>query len=568
MADLNINNQIDKTSTLKQDILKRIEDTNSLFEKRDNDLLAAVLYRYYDRDNYDGSTITDEDFIGDKKAYLELLASDKEDVQKALAENERVLKEKQKSIKSSIIDLFIFKAKLYVSNQKTINELETELKNRKKQSCKLDELIATGEQETTSLKQDFDQKEAEYKKFEGKIAEIDSKISLIDQKLLSETLSDEELQKLNSEMYDLTVQRASLEPTLTDLNLEMIEAQDKYTIAKNNLQFNKMELNGLDISNYEAKLDTAKKDNEKLLESVKEDQKEFETLGFNVTYDDVMNSYKTPNSNSQQNNTPVNKQPQKAASQPQTQKGSEQQQQQPQNSAEHQSPSTLPTPQTAAQQANSLKHQILNGSDEEIKNLLTNTGYLGVLSTLSNFNNKDRKMLINKIDNLNSPTDVNKLSNVVSALQKNGLCSDINLSNLISSDGKVKDFNNLSNEDIDSLNKFVTDIENNKDFIDDEQLDFLQNNFVNNIRYSSLKQALKPKTFRDLFKSKATKEKDNIREGKLVNLCTTISCIPPKKTEVPSRSSNILNDLKGNTRDTIEPTINSKQPPSEDQPSL
>lgn len=559
MADLNIDNQINKTSVFKQDILKRIEETNAIFEKRDNDLLAAVLYRYYDRDNYDGNTITDDDFIGNKKAYINFLASDKEDVQKAIAENERILKDKQNAIKSSIIDFFKFKAELYVTNQNILSELEAELKTRKKQSCKLNEAIASGEQEINILKQDLDAKEAKYKEKEQEMLEIESKISLIDQKLLNDNLSDEELEKLNSEMFELTAKKATLDPLLTDLNLEVVYAQDKYTVAKNDLEFNKMDLIGLNISDYEAKLKTAKEGNEKLKESIEQDRADFAAVGFDISEKDIIDSQEPKVSNNTTNTT--NTTDSKTNNQQAQQKNTTQQ---VANNVQTQQTSNLPAPQTPAQRANTLKNQILGCSDEDTKALLANNGYSDILSSIGNYNNKDKKMLMDKIGNLNSPLDVNKLSNIVSAIERSGLCSRLNLQNLIYSNGKLKDFSQLSNDDIDSLNKFVTEIETNKDSIDDNQLDFLQNNFINNIRCNSLKQALQPKKLKDFFKSKTAREQDKIRDAKLNNLCSSISSIPPNKQDTPAKSSDFFNALTGNTRDNIEPPTNTKTQPNKD----
>lgn len=554
MAEVNIERQMNITNNFKQEILKRIEETNTLFEKRENDLLAAVLYRYYNRDNYDGDAVSKEDFGVDKKAYLNFLASDKEDVKKAIAENERVFNQQKQKIKSSIIDFLKFKSEIYVANIKTISELETEMINRKKLSCKLNEEIAACEPKANILKEALEDKKAQLKEIEDRKAIVDAKLAEYDSKILNGTISANDPQ-VNSEMMALLGEQASLGMQITQKNSEIEIATEEYSMATSGMDEKIMELSSLSIESFEEKLSKAKEGNENLYQSIEEDIIEFKNAGFEITKQDVIK--KGPSSQpTQQQTTPQ----QKSANTQQTQST-----QQPQQTTQPQQNPNLPANQTPAQRAYNLKNQILGGTAEDTKSLLANNGYSDILDSINTYNNRDKKLLMDKIGNLNTPTDINKLSNVISAINRSGLCSNLDISNLINSDGSLKDFSSMSNDDIDNLNKFINEIEANKNYIDDEQLDFLQNNFVNNIKCNSLKQSLKPKTFKDLFKSKATKERDSIRNAKLGILSSTLSSIIPKKQNSPTKSSDIRNDLRGNTRDNIEPPTNTRSTPNIDQ---
>lgn len=556
MAEVNIDKQLEYVGNLKKDALNYIKEVEDYFNRRDDDILATILYKYHNRADADGSSITGNDYVGDKKAFINFLAAGKEDIQKLIAENNRIFEKYKQQIKELLIASFKYMGQLYTSNQQAIDELETEIKNRKKQLCKINEEVAAAEQELTTFEQQLRSFESEYVNESSRLVQLDAEIKECRDQLNDSSLADKHAD-IQAKLDSLLAERSPLNDKVMNMfnDREMLkqDIEDK----KFHLSILNMNIKDLDISGCEEKVAKAKEGNEKLKTTIEKDREDYAALGFDITSQDIIGPNKSPEAG--KNPPPQDNQSQTKATQP---KGSSQQQ--VTNTVQPQ-PTNLPAPQTSMQRATNLKNKILGGSDEETKELLAAGGYSDILSSLNSYNNRDKKLLIDKIGKQNSTLDVNKLSNVINAISKSGFCSGLNLQNLVYSNGMLKDFSNLSNEDIDSLNKFVTEIENNKEFIDDEQLDFLQNNFVNNIRCNSLKQSLKPKSFKDFFKSKNARERDKIRDAKLGNLCSTISSIPPKKSEAPIKSSDFFNTLTGNTRDNIDINTQTKQTPAKDQ---
>lgn len=556
MAEIDIDKQLEYVGNLKKYALNHIKEVEDYFNRRDDDILATILHKYHNRADDDGSSITENDYVGDKKAFINLQAAGKEDIQKLIAENNRIFEKYKQQIKEFLIASFKYMGQLYTSNQQAIDELETEIKNRKKQLCKINEEVAAAEQDIETFEQQLSSSEREYISESSKLVKLDEEIKACREQLNDSSLADKHAD-IQAKLDSLLAERSPLNDKVMNMFNDREILKQDIEDKKFHLSILNMKINDLDISVCEEKVAKAKEGNEKLKTIIEKDREEYSTLGFDITSQDIIGANKSPEAG--KNPPPQDNQSQ---SKPTQQKVSSQQQ--VTNTVQSQ-PANLPAPQTPMQRATNLKNKILGGSDEETKELLSAGGYSDILSSLNNYNNRDKKLLMDKIGKQNSTLDVNKLSNVINAISKSGFCSELNLQNLVYSNGMLKDFSNLSNEDIDSLNKFVTEIQNNKDFIDDEQLDFLQNNFVNNIRCNSLKQSLKPKSFKDFFKSKNAREKDKIREAKLSNLGSTISSIPPKKSESPVKSSDFFNTLTGNTRDNIDLNTQTKHTPTKDQ---
>lgn len=221
----------------------------------------------------------------------------------------------------------------------------------------------------------------------------------------------------------------------------------------------------------------------------------------------------------------------------------------------------LPVKLSPRQISENLKNKVLSGSSDECKNMLAGDDFQNILDASPSLTRKERKGLSNKLDSLNSEVDTRRLQNVINALNKSDICSDLDLSNIIDEKGRIKDIKNMSEKDVSNLNTFIEEIGKNKDFIDDEQLEFLQNGFINNVRSKALSHSVKPKSIGDLFKkrSKVSAIKKNTSK-----LHTSLMSIPkeepkPKATAI----SSFYKALADKTNDTIE--TQSHPPRSEDE---
>lgn len=539
----NISAQLEHCSNLKQNILDKIKEVDTAYNKTNDELLAEVFNNFYNTDTYSADSVSNDFTAEEKLDYINTFSGGNEDIQKKIKANSDIYEKEKAKIKNTIIGLLKLLGKVYNLNQNIISSLEDEIIRRKKESCKLNEAITVGKQEVETLKTAYEEKKQTLQEFQGKRNEVKNKLNDCDARLASAT--PEERKALENEQYNLIAEISSLDLKIDDLSIDIAHTNDKYVMAKNDLHFNEMELDSLNIEMYEQKLNDAKEGNEKLRDNIEQDRNEFAEIGFDISEKDIIDSNSThqQSSNEPSKDKDASTQPKVAA-----QQQASQVQPQPQN---------LPTPQTPAQRARNLRDKILGSSNQDAISLLGGNDYSDMLSSLDSYNNKDKKALFNKINNLSTPLDMTRLSNVVSAIQKSGFCSGLNLQSL-TANGKLKDFSQLSNSDIDNLNKFITEVEQNKDFIDDEQLDFLQNNFISNVKCNALSSTLKPKGFRDFFKSKTSREKDKVHTAKISNLSNALSCITTKKEEAPSRNSNFFNTLTGNTRDTIETPINTR----------
>ena len=541
----------------KQYWLSAIEALDNKYNTVTNELLAKILNHRDKTNTHTAESIATTYADQDKLSYMKMYATPK--LMAEINKNEIALEKCKEVIKNGFISLLKIKSGLYTKNQEYISYLEAEIAQRKQQSCLINEEIIAGEQEVVTLTAEvakaqkaYDDKLAEQEELKNKLAEINTKIT---------TASDEERDALEAESNSLFDQITDMNPELANLDSNLSIANENLTFANDKLVATKSKLSELKLSEYDQKLNEAKTNNEQLKESILNDRDEFANAGFDITDQDILNlneSTVQPPQNqpedSKQEKDKKNKDTAKSTSGPVVQ-----------------GQNALVT-QTPAQRAKSVRDTLLTGDNETIKNCLANSDYSDILTNLGMGSPKEKRALASKIKSLSSPMDAAKLSNVISALQRSGMCSGLDIQSLMNGD-KLKDFSKLSSNDIANLNTFMNEIEQNKAFIPQEYLGLLQNGLLNNIKYNALSCSIKPKGIKGFLTSLTPNQRKGKKEhfASLGNLSNTISTtMKPSEPTVSEptksdRDNKFFDILTGNVNENIQPPPPRKNPPTNER---
>lgn len=564
----------------KNSIMQELKTMDLELDEKYNEILASILGK-------DASEITSKDFVGDKLEYLKYMATDQETLDKIASTKESIEKDKM-DISQKVIKLLKFKAILFKSNEKIIAELEEEMMSRRKECTKVNEKIVEDEPEAERLQQEIEraQKNLDEMKAqqEAKEDELLNNIAAMESKLALTVPTDPTYE---SDTKQLTNFRAQLESSKADYdgNYDRIANQSVINIntksldeVNKRLAYNKYFLGLLKINQNQSTFDKLKQDNLDLYSSFEQDVLDYQKAGIDINPEDLKQDIKTtpvstpenvkaPENTNTNANTTKTIQPKASNTQPANETGSVNQNS-TNNVVETAEPQVtgsqnLPTPLSPIQIANNLKNRILTGSIDEGKSIIAAEHFDDLAQAIPSFSRKDRKALAEKVEQLNTEVNPKRLQNVITALNRSGVCSNFNVGNIINSNGKLKDLKDISEQDISSLNTFISEIGANKDYIDEEQLEFLQNGLINNIKSKSLAHSLRPKTLGDFFRGREAKERDENLSYNTSTLLSNLSEVhkADNKQSKVKNVSKFYENLFDQTNEIIEtpPQIKNKE---------
>lgn len=579
---INADSRKDFLESEKLDIIEGLKNIENDLDKSYDLILAEVL-------NIKGDEISDENYVGDKFEYIKYLSEDETISKKLNAATEQFAKAKD-TVTNSAIKLIKFKANLFEQNQQILNELEEEIILSTKEKTKLNLAIIEDESEIKSNENYIQNLTHQLDTLNGLEDYIKSqKIELIKKYaalgIVGDSPSEEELSKMSpSDREDLEKIAENIRNTseafeklldgksLDTIQKEIDDSTSKIEALNTNINNNNIKLTELDIEGKKKLLEEATISNLELFDSIEIDIAQYKEIGIELTPEQLEVAKSI-----QKDEKPIDNETASTKQQPKQQQEKQQPIQQvastnPQNDIAPNATgfNNQPIPLSDRQIASNLKSSLLGSSNKDVNNMFKNGKMDDLIFSIPLLNRTEKKVLSTRLSNLNeklNEKEITKLKNIILALDKSDICDKIDIDKFIY-DGKFKELNSIAPEDIEQLNAYIQTLDKNKNVIDDEQFDFIQNTFIRNLRSQVLVDAIKPKSLKEFIKKGLTSRRSNQYKGsKNINLMNSISTISKHSTRKVQNIDDFHKSLFGKTitPDNIEyppPSENTKEAPT------